>query len=835
MKNQIKANLNGLVCSLILLAISFCYGADTTKIIYNDFSDLSAWKLNGTCTGATNADNKKVLRLTLDDLSQSGSAFIKSPIKLVSDKGFLASFSAFFSFQITKSGGLDEGDGDGADGIAFVVQTVANNVGNVGGGIGYQGIPRSLGIEFDTWNNGSQANDPNDNHIGIDTNGNNKSIKTHSEKTKFNNGAVWYAWVDYDGDNQMLEVRYDTVNIRPQAPVLTSSINLPKLLVQEDAYIGFTSATGASYNVHDILSMSFINKFQPFTYSLHLSAEPDTVVNDSDNVNLIATVLDMNNVSQPDSAKKTEWRIIEGGGNPSGILKSTTGSEVLLVPEVAPSQIKVEAKVTVNNQVLIDTITIHVNKKFKPIPIVLSLSLSTKPDSVVKVHDSVYLIATITDQKNVSQPDSAKKTLWRIIESGGNPVNVLKATSGSEVLLVPEVAYSKIKVEAKALVNNQVLIDTITVSITPGDAYKISIESKPVFSDSAFLRHIHSIDTVKLEKMIDTASVFAVVRDKWGNYCRMADSLTTVWKAIEGVDLVLVSGIDRKKFEGKIIRTGPEGDASVEVSEGSLVKDTVQVKITGIFDAPFLIRAVYTPGTSSNKISRIELTFSEEVDLKMLDTVLPQKALSYFSSGGWTSDQVLNGSGFEVVSIEQFGKTVIIQLAPGENKVIPEKDSIQLVAGTVNHQGVTPDGKSGSKVPVEMGNGIISIAVSPNPIKINQELASVLPQQVLANYVNIIKNNRNGAIIAISSTIPLKKGTSGYGTAIIYDAVGNIVTKDIIIEQANDQVITEYGFHWNCMNRNNRRVGKGTYLAVIHVVDIKGVSRNLTVKIGVAE
>jgi hypothetical protein len=830
-----KTNLNGIVCFLILSASFFCYGADTTKIIYNDFSDLSLWKLNGTCTGASDADGKKVLRLTRDTMTQGGSAFVESPIKLVSDKGFLASFSAFFSFKITNSAGMDEGDGAGADGIVFVVQTVANNVGGVGGGIGYRGIEHSLGIEFDTWGNGSPTNDPDDNHIGVDTNGNNRSIKTYSENVKFNNGAVWYAWVDYDGDNQKLEVRYDSINVRPQTPAITCNINLPSLLVQEDAYIGFTSATGASYSTHDILSMSFINKFRPFTYSLYLSAKPDTVVNDSESVNLTATVLDMNNVSQPDSAKKTEWRIIDSNGNPSGILKSSKGSEVLLVPEVAPSQIKVEAKVIVNDQILVDTITIHVNKKITqpppPPPSILSLSLSAKPDSVIKVHDTVYLIATVTNQNNVSQPDSAKKTEWRILDGGGNSPNVLKSNIGSEVLLVPEIAYSQIKVEAKVLVNNQTLIDTICIHVTPGDAYQISIESNPVFNDTTFLRHFRAIDTVKMEKLADTATVYAVVRDKWGNYCRLADSLTTVWKAVKGMDLVLVSGVDRKEYQGKIIRTGPQGDASVEASEGVLVKDTVQVKITGVFNSPYLTRAVYIPSTVTDKTSKLQLTFSEEVDLKMLSTVLPQSALAFFSSGGWTSEQVLNGSQFANASIEQFGKTIIVKLAPGESKIIPGKDSIQLVSGTVNRQGISPDAKTGSKVPVEINDGVISVAVSSNPVKLSQNLNSSL----MTNYANIIKNNRTGVLIAIKSSIPLKGEKSGFGSAIIYDAVGNIVSKNIVIDQANNLVNTEYGFHWNCLNLNKRRVGNGTYLAVIRTVDIKGVSHNATVKIGVAD
>ena len=39
-----------------------------------------------------------------------------------------------------------------------------------GGGIGYSDIPRSLGIEYDTWFNG-ELGDPNGNHVGIDLGG----------------------------------------------------------------------------------------------------------------------------------------------------------------------------------------------------------------------------------------------------------------------------------------------------------------------------------------------------------------------------------------------------------------------------------------------------------------------------------------------------------------------------------------------------------------------------------------------------------------------------------------------------------------------------------------
>ncbi len=721
-----KSGLSPIV--MLIFLISYCHSADTTKIIYNDFNDLSLWQLNGSSASAANAGQKKVLRLTPDKMSQSGSAFIRNQIKLVSDKGFMASFSAFFSFQITNTGGLDEGSGAGADGIVFIVQTVANNVGTEGGGIGYRGIKRSLGIEFDTWGNGDSTNDPDANHVGVDTNGNTHSVNTFSEKTLFNNGAVWYAWIDYDGDNQNLEVRYGSVNARPAEAKLSYKVNLPLLLVQENAYVGFSSATGLSYNNHDILSFNFVNKFQPFVYGL---------------------------------------------------------------------------------------------------------SLSAKPDTVVKVHDSIYLTAAIHDMNNIAQPDSAKKTEWRIIDSGENPPDILKATTGSEVLLVPQVAYTKVKVEGKAVLNGQILIDTLTLRVTPGDAYRIIIEPNRVANDTSSLRHSHPIDTVTMVNLSDTASVFAVVRDKWGNYCRMADSSKTIWQIITGNELISVAGISREMFHGLIIRTMKSGDALVEAYEKGLIKDTVAVKILSV-NSPYLIRAIYNSSFGPDNSGILQLYFSEDVDIEMLGKSMPENTMRFFSSEGWSSEQMLGGAVFNNIAAEQYGNTISIKMGPGGKSIIPERDSIQLIAGTTNRQRIPPDEKSDIKVPVEVLGGTISVAVSSNPVKLSQDLQSVLSPETKDYYSNLIKDNAKGVIVAVSSSIPLKKINDTYGTAEIYDALGNIVAEHLGINLANNNTKTEYGLFWNCMNKHNRIVGQGTYLVRIKTVDLKGNSHSLTTKIGIS-
>lgn len=235
--------------------------ANALTVTYPDFSDLSAFQQNGATAAivdpVTDVSNRKVLRLT-NNLGQSGSAFLTNSINLANQ----ASFSTKFTFNISNPQGISDGDGQGADGIVFVVQTVANTAGGAGGGIGYLGIPKSVGVEFDTWDNGSGANDPDGNHIGINVNGAFNG-PTQPIGTRMNNGSDWYAWVDYDGVNDLIEVRLSQTNARPVAATLSRSADLVAVLGQANAFVGFTSGTGSAGGSHDIVSWEFRDTFQP--------------------------------------------------------------------------------------------------------------------------------------------------------------------------------------------------------------------------------------------------------------------------------------------------------------------------------------------------------------------------------------------------------------------------------------------------------------------------------------------------------------------------------------------------------------------------------------------
>lgn len=248
--------MSGRTRTLSLLILSTCVASSSTHadvFVFNDFADLSSFTLNG-ATGSINPggtgvlyDGQRVLRLT-NNFNQGGSAFLTNQVSL----GGSASFNTFFIFQITSSGGISDGDGVGADGLVFVIQTQSNNVGSFGQGIGYQGIAPSVGVEFDTWNNGG-CDGNNGNHVGIDINGSVcPSVAQVNIPTRMNDGNRWYAWVDYFGPSNQLEVRLSQTIERPVSPILTRTVNLASVLGSNTAYVGFTSGTGSATGNHDI-------------------------------------------------------------------------------------------------------------------------------------------------------------------------------------------------------------------------------------------------------------------------------------------------------------------------------------------------------------------------------------------------------------------------------------------------------------------------------------------------------------------------------------------------------------------------------------------------------
>lgn len=251
--------------SLLTLAMAgaACAVAPAHAALVNmqNFNDLSAFTLNGVTpfinTGGQgvvgpNPGDERVLRLT-NNYGQAGSAFLTNPFSLAAD----ASFSSYFEFQFTNQGS------GGADGIVFTVQNVSNTAGGGGGGIGYDGLSPSIGVEFDNWDNGA-CDGNNGNHAGINLNGSVCSaVRADTLLAALDSQSIFHAWVDYNGAADTLEVRLALNDTRPVAALMTYNTDLAALLGTTDAYIGFTSGTGAATADHDIRRWIFDGQFRP--------------------------------------------------------------------------------------------------------------------------------------------------------------------------------------------------------------------------------------------------------------------------------------------------------------------------------------------------------------------------------------------------------------------------------------------------------------------------------------------------------------------------------------------------------------------------------------------
>ncbi|WP_334050185.1 L-type lectin-domain containing protein [Alteromonas gracilis] len=224
-----------------------------TVISYSDFSDSSGLQFNYDATS-----NGSAIELSSGRYS-SGSVFTSDTQSLNSN----VSFSSFFSFVINNPLGWTDTDGiQGGDGLVFVLQTVSSTEGlpSGGGGLGYRNIQQSLGVEFDTWNNGT-VDGNNGNHIGINTDGRINSIARSNESSSFNNGSEYFVWVDYDGSNDVLSVAFNTIANKPTVANLSLNIDLTTTFSGTEVYAGFTASSGGAGNTHTLTSFAFSSEY----------------------------------------------------------------------------------------------------------------------------------------------------------------------------------------------------------------------------------------------------------------------------------------------------------------------------------------------------------------------------------------------------------------------------------------------------------------------------------------------------------------------------------------------------------------------------------------------
>jgi hypothetical protein len=180
----------------------------------------------------------KEYQLTPDNFNQNGSVWYQTRVDLQ------------FNFSIEAEVFLGYNDG-GADGIAFVLQSLSVNAGSAGGGIGYNGINPSFAIEFDTWQNCDPAED----HIAMVLNG----VACHNPATTIQGPSI-IANVE-DGQWHPVKFTWNAATKNFKFYWNGSSTAFYDVVYDIQAnifggspftYFGFTAATGSARNDHRI-------------------------------------------------------------------------------------------------------------------------------------------------------------------------------------------------------------------------------------------------------------------------------------------------------------------------------------------------------------------------------------------------------------------------------------------------------------------------------------------------------------------------------------------------------------------------------------------------------
>ncbi|MGO4546449.1 S-layer homology domain-containing protein [Paenibacillus sp. 2TAB23] len=244
--------------------------------------------------GRNNAATTAGGRLRVVPVTNDSSGIVVRTNKIKLDGGF----STYFVMHLNGSTSLNNTGFPGpADGLTFIIQDNPTPVlGGVGEGVGYAGIPNSVGVEFDTWKNlgphkGIQYNDPNTpfnrlnqyhpitnpnaptaDHVAIVMNGDNHhqqgsgDVIDNLQGAKFRlydygvSNAYVHVWVDYNEDG-LLTTTYGLSDNRANANNRSLERNVGMSLMNKEVYVGFGASTGGANSHHDILAWYFKNSY----------------------------------------------------------------------------------------------------------------------------------------------------------------------------------------------------------------------------------------------------------------------------------------------------------------------------------------------------------------------------------------------------------------------------------------------------------------------------------------------------------------------------------------------------------------------------------------------
>jgi fibronectin type 3 domain-containing protein len=182
------------------------------------------------------------LQLTDGQLNERASTFSKAPVNV-------SQFSTHFNFQLLNAA---------ADGFTFTIQRAGvSALGGGGGGLGYGGpggIPNSVAIKFDLFNNAGEGN----NSTGLYVNGavptSAGSIDLSGSGLNLHSGHVFGVAMSYDAAALTVTI---TDTVTNASATQSYAVDIAEVIGGPTAYVGFTAATGGQSATQKILNWTY--------------------------------------------------------------------------------------------------------------------------------------------------------------------------------------------------------------------------------------------------------------------------------------------------------------------------------------------------------------------------------------------------------------------------------------------------------------------------------------------------------------------------------------------------------------------------------------------------
>jgi streptogramin lyase len=209
-----------------------------TTLVYGN-ADHSGFAANSLALNGGASIVGTSLVLTDGGPGEAASAYDPTPV-------FVQKFTTAFDFQLTHAKG---------DGFTFTIQNIGNLIGTGGhgGGLGYEGLTPSAAIKFDLYDNAGEGT----NSTGLYLDGaapNVPAIDLTGTGIDLHSGDEMHAGISYNGTTLTLTLTDLATGATWLHPF---TVDIPRAVGGDTAYVGFTASTGSSTAIQQILDWQF--------------------------------------------------------------------------------------------------------------------------------------------------------------------------------------------------------------------------------------------------------------------------------------------------------------------------------------------------------------------------------------------------------------------------------------------------------------------------------------------------------------------------------------------------------------------------------------------------